>query len=101
MGVLRFPEWQKPCEDALSESDPKKIFQRVAVAEAAIFHRLQRLTSSTESGELEAIDAMLNNLRGLVINSLVLADGRCRNAPCSAREVGVALDNVRPNSDSR
>jgi len=85
MSVLRLPEWQKLCEDALLESDPKEIFQRVIVAEAAIFHRLQQLTSSVESSELEAIDAMLNNLRCLVVNSFMLPDDHCRNAQSSTR----------------
>lgn len=70
----KFPEWRKPCEDALSEPDAEEIFQRVIVAEAAIFHRLEQLTSSVENDELEAIDAMLNSLRRLVINSCMFRD---------------------------
>lgn len=69
MSVLRFPEWQKPCEDALAEPDSEKLFERVILAETAIFRRLQALTSAPARIELEAIDTMLNRLRCLVTHS--------------------------------
>ena len=56
MSVLRFPDSQKPCEDALLESDPEKLFQRVIVAETAIFHRVHGLTSTPGNIELQAMD---------------------------------------------
>jgi hypothetical protein len=75
MGVLRFPKWQKPCEDALLEADEKRLFRRVIVAERAIFHRLHDLASRPEKIELIAIDNMLASLRCLVANALNLPDG--------------------------
>jgi hypothetical protein len=74
MSVLRFPEWQKPCEDALLEPDPEKLFQRVLVAETAIFRRLHGLARGPENTELEAMDEMLNSLRCLVANTFMLPD---------------------------
>jgi len=75
MIVLRFPEWQKPCEDALLEPDPEKLFRRVFVAETAIFQRLHGFTGSSDNPELEAMDDMLYSLRRLVANTFMLRDG--------------------------
>jgi hypothetical protein len=74
MGVLRFPKWQKPCEDALLEADEKRLFRRVIVAERAISHRLHDLATTPEKIELIAIDNMLASLRCLVANALNLPD---------------------------
>jgi hypothetical protein len=63
-------EWEKACNAAFSERDPEKIFQRVIVAETAIFHRLHDdVTSTPETNELEAIANILKNLRRLVANT--------------------------------
>jgi hypothetical protein len=43
---LHYPEWQLPYQAALLEVDPKKLAERVAEAEGAIFNRLQRLSQS-------------------------------------------------------
>jgi hypothetical protein len=74
MNALRFPDWQKPCELALLEPDPEKLFQRVIVAETAIYRRLRDSTSSPETVELEAIAGMLKNLRCLIAHTFVLSE---------------------------
>src|SRR5271165_6613381 len=74
MSALRFPAWQKPCKDALMEPDPDKLFQRVIVAETAIYRRLRDSTSIPERIELEAIADMLRNLRRLVAETFMLSD---------------------------
>lgn len=79
MNQFEFREWQKPCEEALLESDAKKIFGRIVVAEAAIFHRLRGATGRIESGELEAIEVMLNKLRSRIASSFGLPEGHDRN----------------------
>ena len=68
MSTSRFPVWQSRCEEAFSEREPRKVFDRVVVAETAIFKRLQELKSAPESVELEAIDAALGRLRRLLTN---------------------------------
>ena len=88
MDQFEFREWQKPCEEALLESDAKKIFERIVVAEAAIFHRLRGATGRIESGELEAMEMMLNKLRSLIASSFAFADGQDRNRQSSAGPPG-------------
>jgi hypothetical protein len=79
MSFRRFPEWQKPCEDALLEPDPEKLFQRVIVAETAIFRRLHELACGPENMELKAMDHMLGNLRRLIANAFILPEQEERN----------------------
>jgi hypothetical protein len=38
---LKFPQWQKPLQEALIELDQNQLRQRVAAAEAAIAQRMQ------------------------------------------------------------
>jgi len=77
MGVLIFPDWQKPCEDALWESDPEKLFQRVIVAETAIFHRIHGLTSTPGNIELQAgVEALLLQLECTVRRDLFILGDR-------------------------
>ncbi len=49
---LLYPEWHRPYQAALIEVDPKKLAERVAEAETAIFKRLQAL-SETQGGQAE------------------------------------------------
>ncbi len=72
MSVLRFPEWQRPCELAFLEPDPEKLFQRVIVAETAIFRRIHGLTNTPENIELQAMDEALKHLQRLITNTFVL-----------------------------
>jgi hypothetical protein len=49
---LKYPKWQNPCVDALMELDPRKILERVSVAEAEIYARFRkRETSSDVKGD--------------------------------------------------
>jgi hypothetical protein len=53
--TLRYPEWQRPFQDALLEVDPKKLDKCVEDAETAIYERLEELCEMSESrdGETE------------------------------------------------
>jgi hypothetical protein len=64
--TLQYPEWQADYQAALLELDPKKLFERVAAAEAVIFNRLQALAQNPDhSLEHQAIDDALASLRVL------------------------------------
>jgi len=76
MGVLRFPEWQKACEHAFLEPDPEKLFQRVIVAETAIFHRLHAPANPPGNTELHAIDEALKDLQRLIANAFIPPAGK-------------------------
>ena len=87
MSVLRFPEWQKSCEDAFLESDPEKLFQRVIVAETAIFHRIHRLTDPPGHIEVQAMDETLKRLQCLVADRFAPPDNK-ENRSNSTRKAG-------------
>src|SRR5437899_7163063 len=54
---LQYPEWQGDYQAALLELDPKKLFERVAAAEAVIFNRLQGIAQNPDHTlERQAID---------------------------------------------
>ena len=72
MSVLKFPEWQKLCEEALSERDSGRVVRRVVAAETAIFQRLEQLKTGPENVEVNAIAATLQKLR-LFITKLPIA----------------------------
>lgn len=75
---VRYPAWQTLYEASLSESDPKKLLERVHSAEAAIFNRLQVLAQSPESAdqkaEQQAIADALATLRLLKRDKLNFPD---------------------------
>ena len=72
---LRYPDWQKPYHDALVELDREKLKCRVVAAEAAIFSRLQTMSSSSDSsGEMQAIEDALASLCYLKKESLGCAE---------------------------
>jgi hypothetical protein len=61
---LHYPEWKTPYQGALLEADPKKLAERVAEAEVAIFKRLQQLNRSQDGHvEREAIEDAIRALR--------------------------------------
>ncbi len=63
---LRYPEWQRPYQAAVLEVDSKKLAERVAEAEAAIFKRLQQLTKSQDGqDERQLIEGAICALRVL------------------------------------
>ena len=85
MSALRFPKWQKPCEDALLEADPEKLFLRVLVAETAIFHCLHDSKISPGNIELRAMDDMLKHFQRLLTNSFTIPEGAEAEAQLKAR----------------
>lgn len=48
-------EWRKLLNEALLETDPEKLKQRVAIAEAAMFERLKALDSTSDAEERLAL----------------------------------------------
>ena len=96
MSTSRFPVWQSRCEEAFSEREPRKVFDRVVAAETAIFQRLQKLKSAPESVELEAIDAALKRLRRLIINPGVPSDvGKVATMPPRTTNGRFTLDGTK------
>ena len=64
-------QWKKLVQDALVEVNPDKLRDKVADAEAAVFQRLQALTSKSDSSEeLHALQDASNTL--LVLKREVL-----------------------------
>ena len=73
--ALRYPEWQRPYQAALLEVDPKKLAERVAEAEVAIFNRLQALSQSQDGhGERQAIQNAIGGLKGIKRDMLNFPD---------------------------
>jgi hypothetical protein len=68
----RFPIWQVPYENALRESDARKLAERMNAAWVAIFQRLQTMVIQPDSSnELQAMDAALTEL--------LLLKGECQS----------------------
>jgi hypothetical protein len=62
----RFPQWKLEYETALLETDPKALFKRIEVAEAAILTRREELIlSSNGLAERQEIKMALGILRRL------------------------------------
>ena len=63
---LRFPKWQKLCQEALVELDPQKLKERVLIAEAAVYVRLQELAQGPDGQEeRQALIDVTSSLRYL------------------------------------
>jgi hypothetical protein len=72
---ILYSEWQPAYLAALVELDPKTLFERVMVAETAIFNRLQAIShSSDDPAERQAIENALASLRVLKRDSLGFPD---------------------------
>jgi len=68
---LKYPEWQTPYEEALLESDKKKLEAKIHLAEWKIFRRLQTISAdSNHHEEKAAIADALNTLSALKLGSL-------------------------------
>lgn len=66
MSKLKHPEWQIPYQEALFESDKKKLEAKIHLAEWNIFRRLQAISAdSNHQEEKAAIADALNTLRSL------------------------------------
>ena len=74
---ILYSEWQPAYLAALVELDPKTLFERVTVAETAIFKRLQAIShSSDDLAEWQAIEDALANLHVLKRDSLGFRVGK-------------------------
>jgi hypothetical protein len=63
---LKFPKWQKLCQEALVELDPEKLKERVSIAEAAVYVRLQELAQNPDAqDERQALIDVTSSLRCL------------------------------------
>jgi hypothetical protein len=73
---ILYPAWQNEYQAAIVELDRKKLPERVAAAEAAIFKRLQQLSqsSSDDFAERQAIEDALHGLRVLQRDELGFPD---------------------------
>lgn len=75
MENLQWPEWQKLYQDAVLELDKDRLQERVTVAEAAMFSRLQAMSPTVDSlSERHAIEDALATLRILKRESLGFRD---------------------------
>lgn len=79
MPELKYPNWQKPYQEALLELDPSVLYQKMLDAETAIFARLQRLTDGEAHlegtpAERLAIDDAISGLRALQKHRLKFPD---------------------------
>jgi hypothetical protein len=72
---ILYPEWQREYFAALSELDPKTLFERVIAAETAIFNRLQAISYNSDSrAERQAIADAMAGLRILKRDNLGFPD---------------------------
>ena len=72
---ILYPAWQNEYQAALIELDRKKLPERVAAAEAAIFKRLQQLSQDSDSyAERQFIEDALHGLRVLKRDELGFPD---------------------------
>ena len=73
--ILKFPSWQQAYQDALIETTPEQLNQRVLKAEAALFTRLQALSDSRDGDdERQAIDDAMRSLRVIQVKKLGYPD---------------------------
>ena len=73
--VILYPEWQNEYAAALVELDVKKLPERIAAAETAIFNRLQVISQSSDhQAERQAIEDALAALRVLKRDELGFPD---------------------------
>ena len=69
MSEVNVVDWRKTYQEAMAETDGRKLAQVIAEAEGVIFQRWQVLTgTSNESSERIAIHNALNDLRALKSN---------------------------------
>jgi hypothetical protein len=75
MSELRYPEWQKPYQEALLETDKQKLQGKIHLAEWKIFRRLQSISAdSNHHEERRAIEDATNALRVLKRDTLDFPD---------------------------
>jgi hypothetical protein len=63
---IKYPRWEPEFRAALLEPDREKLLERIELAEAAIFRRIQGLSASAnDRDERRAIEDALSGLRTL------------------------------------
>jgi hypothetical protein len=63
-GELKYPKWQAQFQDAILERDPEALIEKIQKFEAAVFVRLQELSSDSDHhGEREAIADAVSTVR--------------------------------------
>jgi hypothetical protein len=72
---FEYPQWQKVCQEALTELQPDKLKERIAAAEAAVVARLQELANGTDGQmERQALLDVTSSLRFLKRDTLKFPD---------------------------
>jgi hypothetical protein len=72
---FQYPQWQKLCQEALTELQPDKLKELIAVAEAAVVARLQELANGTDAqAERQALLDVTSSLRFLKRDTLKFPD---------------------------
>ena len=72
---FQYPQWQKLCQEALTEFDRDKLRNRVAAAEAAVVMRLQELANKADAqAERQALLDVASSLRFLKRDILMFPD---------------------------
>jgi hypothetical protein len=66
------PHWKEMVAEAVSETDPRQLREKVAAAEAAIFQRLQRLATSSKGSQTEMRELRAASDRLLALKTDVL-----------------------------
>jgi hypothetical protein len=75
MSEFRYPEWQKPFQDALSETEKQKLQAKVVFAEWRIYRRLQAISANGDDlEERSAITDAVNELLALEFDRLNYPD---------------------------
>ena len=72
---FEYPQWQKVCQEALTELDPERLKERIAAAEAAVVARMQELANQTDGqAERQALLDVTSSLRFLKRDTLKFPD---------------------------
>jgi hypothetical protein len=65
-GELKYPKWQAQFQEAILERHREHLIEKIQKFEAAVFARLQELSSDSDHhGEREAIADAVTTLRGV------------------------------------
>jgi hypothetical protein len=76
---LKFPQWEGAWQEALLELDPNKLHDKIVVAEAAIFTRLQELSDDSDHHEERTVlGGAISRMRTLKMEILNFPDWKSR-----------------------
>jgi hypothetical protein len=82
MSDFQYRSWQKPLQDAISEPDLQELAEKVALAETAIFQRVQELVSPDGDHESAAIREACEELLKIQTQRLKWPDADGMLADC-------------------